>query len=105
MDFAIVMECEVSKEGIDMRATFDHNILSRAEVERMFLYMEDILRRIMFRIPSMLVLDLQRISETELLQACCGKVAYFLARTILSLLTLRFERRPKKTCPNLQCVL
>ncbi|KAH9213182.1 putative HC-toxin synthetase, partial [Leptodontidium sp. 2 PMI_412] len=69
MDFAIVMECEVSKEGIDMRATFDHNVLSRFQVNRMFLQMEDILRRIMSRTPSMRVLDLQSISEADISQA------------------------------------
>ncbi|KAH6702084.1 hypothetical protein BKA61DRAFT_201930 [Leptodontidium sp. MPI-SDFR-AT-0119] len=69
MDFAIVMECEVSKEGIDMRATFDHNVLSQLQVNRMFLQMEDILRRIMSRTPSMRVLDLQSISEADISQA------------------------------------
>ncbi|KAH7361061.1 hypothetical protein BKA65DRAFT_591983 [Rhexocercosporidium sp. MPI-PUGE-AT-0058] len=72
MDFAIVMECELSKEGIDMRATFDHNILSRLQVERMFLQMEDILKRIMSRTSSMRVVDLQRISEAEMLQITKG---------------------------------
>ncbi|KAH7417710.1 hypothetical protein BKA64DRAFT_307400 [Cadophora sp. MPI-SDFR-AT-0126] len=68
MDFAIVMECELSKDGIDMRATFDHNILSQAQVHRMFLQMEDILQRIMSRTPAMKVADLQTISNADLSQ-------------------------------------
>ncbi|PVH82351.1 hypothetical protein DL98DRAFT_386885, partial [Cadophora sp. DSE1049] len=68
MDFAIVMECELSKDGIDMRATFDHNILSQAQVQRMFLQMEAILQRIMSRTSSSRVADLQTISDTDLSQ-------------------------------------
>ncbi len=66
MDFAIVMECEITKEGIDIRATFDHLVLSQAQVQRLFRQMEGILHIIMHSTTSTRVSDLHQISKADL---------------------------------------
>jgi hypothetical protein len=68
MEFAIVMECELSKGSIDFRATFDPQILSEGQVRRMCQQMEDILHRISLNRPSTRVSDLQKISQSDMLQ-------------------------------------
>jgi aryl carrier-like protein len=68
MDFAIVMECELHKGGIDFRATFDHQVLSEAQIRRIFEQMEEILRRLSLSGPETVVSDLQKTSQADMLR-------------------------------------
>ncbi|TVY83910.1 Nonribosomal peptide synthetase, partial [Lachnellula suecica] len=68
MDFVIVMECELHKESIDFRATFDHQILSEKQVRRMIRQMESILHGISTSNSLTTVSDLQKISEADVLE-------------------------------------
>jgi aryl carrier-like protein len=68
MDFAVVMECELHKGGVDFRATFDHQVLTEAQVRRMFQQMEEILHKISQSSDSTRVSELQELSREDMLQ-------------------------------------
>jgi aryl carrier-like protein len=68
MDFAIVMECELHKDNnIDFRATFDNQVLSEAQVRKMFQQMEQLLLRISVCGPSTTVAELQKELQTDVM--------------------------------------
>jgi hypothetical protein len=66
MDFAIVMECELHKDGIDLRATFDNQVLSETQVRKMHQQMEELLHRISMARPETTVADLQRHIQVDM---------------------------------------
>ncbi|KAI1078912.1 hypothetical protein F5B20DRAFT_197822 [Whalleya microplaca] len=68
MDFAIVIECEILEEGIELRATFDNQVVSEAKLRRMLQQMENIIYNISISSPSTAVSEVLKISRADMLQ-------------------------------------
>lgn len=68
MEFGVVMECELSDGGIDLRASFDPKLLSLREVQHVCRQMNDILQRLYLGESSMTVSELQEITSNDRLQ-------------------------------------
>ncbi|KAL9106442.1 MAG: hypothetical protein Q9227_008530 [Pyrenula ochraceoflavens] len=67
-DLALVMECELSEENVEFRATFDHQCLSEVHVRRLCRQMEHMLQTICSSDASTTIFDVQRISKADIAQ-------------------------------------
>ncbi|KAI0011480.1 hypothetical protein F4779DRAFT_615500 [Xylariaceae sp. FL0662B] len=68
MDFAVVVECEILEEGVELRATFDNQVVTEAKLRRMLLQMENIIYKISVSTPSTTIAEVLKISAADTLQ-------------------------------------
>ena len=66
LDYALTMECELDKEKISIRATFDDKLLDGVQIQRMFGQFEHLLQQLCLEDPAAKLSDIQTICQADI---------------------------------------
>lgn len=93
VDYAMMMECELHSETINLRATFDDQVLSPGQISRIFQQLEHILSGLGSSGPLTKVSDIQQISNADTQQILEWNNGYGTLEKSQTLVHALFEQR------------
>jgi amino acid adenylation domain-containing protein len=96
VDCAMMMECELNSESINLRATFDDKVLDCAQIGRIFQQFEHILSGLYSCDPFTKVSDLQQICNTDTQQILEWNSACNAPKQSQTLIHTLFKQRRQK---------